>query len=136
MNVKMERSVNVEIALSTDEFTQWFTMMVPFLRKTSGAHFIFINSRFDLCELAILTSSIHVFYIRNLRIYDFNITNSLFHLHELNISSSRSWSREFTKLKPWIQEVQIVKFKSWIHEGKFMKLKLWTGDVEIVNSWS
>jgi hypothetical protein len=38
--------------------------------------------------------------------------------------NSRSWNREFVKLKSWIHKVEIVNSRSWIRE------------LEIVNSWS
>jgi hypothetical protein len=68
--------------------------------------------------------------------------NSLFHLNEFPISTSRihegefvnswSWNREFVKLKSWIYEVKIVNSWSWNRE--FMKLKSWIREFRMLKT--
>jgi hypothetical protein len=82
----------------------------------------------------ISTSWIHKIAISISRIYDFNF----------NVNSW-SWNCEFTKMKSWIFEVEIVNswiwnhefvtLKSWIREAEIVNSRSWICDIEIVNFW-
>jgi hypothetical protein len=115
---------------------QWFRLST----KDGWGHFNFMNSRFHLRELTIITSWIHVstygiqeFTISTSRIRDLRFMNSWFHLHKFTILISRIQFREYTISISRVKTVYSRRWNlnSWSWNREFMKLKSWIREIEM-----